>query len=81
MKIKQLTTENAIIKTAQVEVKALTISGKQVTLAVFRQLPEEHILESYSLEMKGIIWGRVIIARQLTAISIIVILSGKTTLL
>jgi hypothetical protein len=37
--IKKLTAENPVIKTANVEVETLTISGKQVTLAVFRQLP------------------------------------------
>lgn len=31
---KQLTTQNALITTASVEVKTLTISAKQVTLAV-----------------------------------------------
>jgi hypothetical protein len=34
-----LTVQNAEIKTASVEIKTITISGKQVTLAVFRQLP------------------------------------------
>lgn len=33
-----LTVHNAEVKTATVEIKTLTISGKQVTLAVFRQL-------------------------------------------
>jgi hypothetical protein len=44
MPIKKLDAQNAVIKTAAVEVKTLTISGKQVTLAVFRQLPEKNIL-------------------------------------
>jgi hypothetical protein len=41
---KQLTVHNATVTTAAVEVKTLTISGKQVTLAVFRQLREELLL-------------------------------------
>lgn len=41
---KQLTVHNATVTTASVEVKTLTISGKQVTLAVFRQLREEQII-------------------------------------
>lgn len=41
---KQLTVHNATITTAAVEVKTLTISGKQVTLAVFRQLREEQLI-------------------------------------
>lgn len=36
-----LSVHNAEIKTASVEIRTLTISGKQVTLAVFRQLHEE----------------------------------------
>lgn len=44
--------------TAAVEVKTLTIRGKQVTLAVFRQLEEKPLLlENGSLA--GIPWGRV----------------------
>ena len=38
-----LTTHNAEIKTATVEIRSLTVSGKQVTLAVFRQLREESL--------------------------------------
>lgn len=41
MGIKKLTAKNAVVKTASVEVKILTISGKQVTLAVFRQIVSE----------------------------------------
>jgi hypothetical protein len=41
---KQLTVHNATITTASVEVKTLTISGKQVTLAVFKQLREEPLI-------------------------------------
>lgn len=58
----KLTAENAIIRTATVEVKTLTISGRQVTLAVFRQLPEASIIEwqdGYPVALKGIPWGRI----------------------
>lgn len=41
---KQLTVHNATITTAAVEVKTLTLSGKQVTLAVFKQLREETLI-------------------------------------
>jgi hypothetical protein len=44
MVTKPLTVHNAEIRTAAVEVNTLTISGKQVTLAVFRQLQEEPIV-------------------------------------
>src|SRR5262245_16993396 len=63
MSIRKLTSENAVIKTAAVEVKTLTISGKQVTLAVFRQLPEESPIDPTTewpdFRFKGLIWGRV----------------------
>ncbi|KQZ07264.1 hypothetical protein AB0K86_33035 [Streptomyces clavifer] len=41
---KQLMARNATITTASVEVKTLTIKGKQVTLAVFRQLKDEPLI-------------------------------------
>ncbi|TKA11739.1 hypothetical protein [Actinacidiphila oryziradicis] len=56
---KQLTVHNATITTAAVEVKTLTISGKQVTLAVFRQLQEETILNPVNATLTGELWGRV----------------------
>jgi hypothetical protein len=59
MSIQKLTSENAIIKTASVEVKTLTISGKQVTLAVFRQLPARDIISDEGPALKGVPWGTV----------------------
>ncbi|MER7773188.1 hypothetical protein [Kitasatospora sp. NPDC096140] len=56
---KQLTVHNATIQTAAVEVKTLTISGKQVTLAVFRQLQEEAVLDPTDATIAGEAWGRV----------------------
>lgn len=53
---KQLTTQNATITTAAVEVKTLTISGKQVTLAVFRQLREEPLIAEDGT-LNGVPWG------------------------
>lgn len=58
--VKVLTVEEATIKTATVEIKTLTISGKQMTLAVFRQLQEESISEremQFPSDMN--VWGRV----------------------
>lgn len=55
---KTLDVHTAELTTAALEVKTLTIRGKQVTLAVFRQLQEEPLLlEDGSLA--GIPWGRV----------------------
>lgn len=56
---KQLTTRNATITTASVEVKTLTIGGKQVTLAVFRQLKEEDVLHPLNATIDGNLWGTV----------------------
>ncbi|WP_328314144.1 hypothetical protein OG432_30385 [Streptomyces sp. NBC_00442] len=55
---KQLTTQNASITTVAVEVQALTISGKQVTLSVFRQLREESLISSDGT-LNGVPWGYV----------------------
>lgn len=49
----------AVVKTAQVEVKVLTISGKQVTLAVFRQLELEPLIDRDTMQFRGLPWGRV----------------------
>ncbi|MFI6444880.1 hypothetical protein [Kitasatospora sp. NPDC050543] len=53
---KQLTVHNATINTVAVEVKTLSISGKQVTLAVFRQLREEQIIADDGT-LNGQPWG------------------------
>jgi hypothetical protein len=57
--VKTLTTHEAQVTTASVEVKTLTIRGKQVTLAVFRQLIEEDVIEWSSISTKGTLWGMV----------------------
>ncbi len=57
--IRILTTDDVTIKTLAVEVKVMKIDKRQVTLAVFRQLPEEPILDILTGELIGIPWGRV----------------------
>lgn len=47
------------IKTAAIEVKVMKIGNRQVTLAVFRQLPEEDIIDPVTGELRGMPWGRV----------------------
>lgn len=47
---------NAEIKTAVVEIKTLTVSSKQVTLAVFRQLMEEPLVNDDGT-LNGTPWG------------------------
>lgn len=55
---KSLDLHNAEIRTASVEIRALTISGKQVTLAVFRQLREEPLIAE-DATLNGVPWGTV----------------------
>lgn len=52
-----ITAREATIKTTAVEVKALTISGRQVTLSVFRQLKDEAILDEDTVQLRGVPWG------------------------
>ncbi|WP_322769513.1 hypothetical protein [Frankia sp. Cr1] len=54
-----LTAHAAEISTATVEIKTLTVSGKQVTLAVFRQLYDEPLYDLVSWEPLGVPWCRV----------------------
>lgn len=55
---KQLTAQTATITTAAVQVQTLTISGKQVTLAVFRQLRQEQLI-AHDGTLNGVPWGTV----------------------
>ncbi|MGW6462581.1 hypothetical protein [Streptomyces rubiginosohelvolus] len=53
---RRLTTQNATITTAAIQVQALTIGKKQVTQAVFRQLQEEQLITSEGA-LLGDPWG------------------------
>jgi len=54
---KKINVSQAQIKTATIEIKAITLSGKQMTLAVFRQLQNEDLIDSQTLQLKGVPWG------------------------
>lgn len=54
----KLQAQEAKITTVSVEIKTLTVKGKQVTLAVFRQLEKERLLDN-DLAFRGLPWGRV----------------------
>jgi hypothetical protein len=54
----QLTTQNATITTATIQVQALTIGRKQVTQSVFRQLSEEPLIADNGT-LNGEPWGLV----------------------
>jgi hypothetical protein len=45
---KKLTAQNAVVSTATVEIKTLTLSGKQITLSVFRQIQEDALVQLLS---------------------------------
>ncbi|MFE3678766.1 hypothetical protein [Streptomyces griseus] len=55
---RQLTTQNATITTATVEVKTLTIGSKQVSLTFFRQLKEQPLV-SEDGTLNGEPWGTI----------------------
>lgn len=54
----KITIEEALIKTATVDIKTLTIEGRQVTLAVFRQLQKEDVVDC-DIRLNGPVWGQV----------------------
>ena len=54
-----ITIEDVNLKSMVVEINALTVSGKQMTLSVFRQLPCVPIWNDM-LEQIGVPWGRVL---------------------
>jgi hypothetical protein len=56
--VARITVDQAEIHTASVEVKTLTLKGKQVTLAVFRQLQQETLLDADG-SFIGLPWGTV----------------------
>lgn len=55
---KPLTVQNAELVTATVELKTLSVSGKQVTLSVFRQIPDGQLFTD-GFQFSGVPWGRV----------------------
>lgn len=55
----QIEVREAALKTFQVSIQALLVSGKQMTLAVFRQLDESRAIDRRTGEVTGKLWGRV----------------------
>jgi hypothetical protein len=51
--------ERAELRTATITVRALTIDRRQVTLAVFRQLREEPLIDTETGHFHGLPWGTV----------------------
>lgn len=59
--VRQIDAHEATVRTATVEVKTLTINGKQVTLAVFRQLIDAEVIDTRGMlpRVNGQTWGSV----------------------
>ena len=55
----KISAHEATVKTASVEIKSLTVQGKQVTLSVFRQLQKEDVIDRHRGKLKGEPWGTV----------------------
>lgn len=56
---KQLTIREATVQTVQIEIKALKVGKKQVTMGLFRQLPHTTLLDPDTVQFRGVPWGYV----------------------
>jgi hypothetical protein len=54
-----ISTHEATISTASIEIKTLTLGKKPMTLAVFRQLKKGALIDTETLAMRGKPWGTV----------------------
>jgi hypothetical protein len=54
---RRITTHEATVSTASITVKTLTLDKRQVTLAVFRQLLREPLIDPQTLLLRGVPWG------------------------
>lgn len=51
--------KEAVVKTATIAVRSLTLNSKQVTLSVFRQLIKEDLIDAETEQLRGVPWGTV----------------------
>jgi len=56
---KKVTVNEAALNVVGVSIKVIQIGKKQMTLSVFRQLPNEPVWDSEQLRPRGQVWGRV----------------------
>jgi hypothetical protein len=54
-----ISTREATIKTVGVAIRSLTVSSKQVTMGLFRQLELEPLVDAATGALNGVPWGRV----------------------
>ena len=52
-----LSASTASINTASVTIKTLRVDNRQLTQAVFRQLPVQELINQETIELKGRVWG------------------------
>ena len=57
--VKALAMNEVTILQASIEVKVIKIGNRQVTLSVFRQLPEGMVIHQVDCQIMGVPWGRV----------------------
>jgi hypothetical protein len=57
MGVRAITVEEASLTTMSVEIKSLIVSGKQMTLSVFRQLLRAPLIDDKTGELRGVPWG------------------------
>ena len=57
--VRAISTRDAVLKTVTVDIRCLTLNGKQVTLSVFRQLQHEDLIDEQTANLTGTPWGRV----------------------
>jgi hypothetical protein len=55
----RINVHEATVMTATVQVKCLTINGRKVTLALFRQLIDEPLVTEDGVTLLGVPWGKV----------------------
>jgi hypothetical protein len=56
---RKINVKEANLNTVAVEIQAMKIGAKQMTMGVFRQLEEEDIINWETFELKGVPWGKV----------------------
>lgn len=56
---KKINIEDAKIKTATITIKAVSVDKRQMTLAVFRQIQVEDIIDTKTYQLRGLPWGLV----------------------
>jgi hypothetical protein len=57
--MKTITVQQATVRTAAVEIRTLSVGGKQVTMGLFRQLLREDLIDPHTCQFRGAPWGLV----------------------